>query len=313
MSIKDIHHIRSKTVDEEECEAHFAKTCIRDINGLIHVRIPFRNHKPDLGESIQMATRRQIQMERRFVNNPNFALEHRKFMSQYEALGHMKLIGDVQSINSKNQHHYYIPHHAVLKESSSTTKLRVVFDASSRSTNGLSLNEQMLPGPRLQDDLSTIIMRWRKHPIVFSADVERMYRQIIIDEPDAAYQRIVWRTSTESKMQVFQLSTVTYGTTSAPYLAVKALHTLATLERFKYPIGAEIAKRDFYVDDVLTGFDDIESAKRGQSELRQLLQSGGFVLKRYQIISSTDMANVRYHLNSTGTNKSKHFAFSGVQ
>lgn len=79
---------------------------------------------------------------------------------------------------------YYIPHHAVFKESSTTTKLRVVFDASRRTSNGRSLNEQLYVGPRLQDDLTAIIMRWRKHAVAFTADVEKMYRQIKIDERD---------------------------------------------------------------------------------------------------------------------------------
>lgn len=74
-----------------------------------------------------------------------------------------------------------------------------------------SLNKQMLPGPRLQDDLSAIVMRWRKHRIVFTAYVERIYRRASIAEP----------------MRIFQLETVTYGTTSAPYLAIKALQRLA--------------------------------------------------------------------------------------
>lgn len=80
----------------------------------------------------------------------------------------------------------------------------------------MSLNKQMLTGPRLQDDLLTIVMRWRKHRVVFRADVEQMYRQIRIDEPDAYFQRIVWRTDPAGIMQVYQLKTVTYATTSAP-------------------------------------------------------------------------------------------------
>lgn len=63
----------------------------------------------------------------------------------------------------------YIPHQAVFNENSSTTKIRVVFDTSRKSSNGLSLNEQTHIGPRLQQDLTSIIMRWRKHAIVFTA------------------------------------------------------------------------------------------------------------------------------------------------
>lgn len=278
---EDVEQHRSKTLDEELCENHFNSTYSRDINGRFHVRIPFRKKQPSLGESLQSAVQRQHQMERKFNKNELFAEEYRKFMLQYEQLGHMKIIGNVSDHINKSELSYYIPHHAVLKESSSSTKLRVVFDASRRSTNGLSLNEQMLPGPRLQHDLSSIVMRWRKHCIVFTADVERMFRQIKIDIPDADYQRIVWRPTTSDVMKIYQLTTVTYGTTSAPYLAVKTIQTLADCEQNRFPIGANILRNDFYVDDVLTGFDDIVSAICGQDQLRQLMSSGGFELKKW--------------------------------
>lgn len=286
-AVENIEPSRCTTIDEEVCETHFQSTSSRDSTGRFHVRIPFRNQQPTLGESLQMAIRRQLQMERKFESSESFATEYRKFMAQYHDLGHMKLLGSIDATITRQHPHYYIPHHAVLKESSSTTKLRVVFDASRQTTNGLSLNEQMLPGTRLQDDLSTIVLRWRKHRIVFTADVERMYRQIIIDEPDADYQRIVWRNSPDRPMQIYQLSTVTYGTTSAPYLAVKSLQRLADLEKNRFPIGCAIAAHDFYVDDVLTGFDDIDSAMHGQHQLRELMTSGGFELKKWTSNNST--------------------------
>lgn len=139
----------------------------------------------------------------------------------------------------------------------------------------------MLSGHRLHDDLSSIILRWRKHRIVFTTDVERMYRQIVVDEPDANYQRIVWRASPSEPMNIYQLTTVTYGTTSAPYLAVKSLQVLAELERERFPMASKIAQQDFYVDDVLTGFDDIATALHGQDQLGKLMSAGGFELKKW--------------------------------
>lgn len=71
---------------------------------------------------------------------------------------------------------YYLPHHAVFKESSSTTKLRVVFNGSQKTSNGASLNDTLMIGPRLQDDLINIIIRCHKHKIAFTADIAKMYR-----------------------------------------------------------------------------------------------------------------------------------------
>jgi hypothetical protein len=76
-------------------------------------------------------------------------------------------------------------------------------------------------GPRLQQELSDILLRWRKYKIAFTADIEKMYRQIKIHEDDQPFQRILWRFNLKEKVEEYQLTTVTYGTASAPYLAVR--------------------------------------------------------------------------------------------
>lgn len=149
------------------------------------------------------------------------------------------------------QLHYrsvYLPHHAVVKESSSSTKVRVVFDASLRTKNGKSLNESLLIGPTIQDDLIAIILRWRKHRVAFTADVKMMCRQIMVHSEDTDYQRIVWRNEPNSPIIDYNLLTVTFGTASAPYVAIKTLQRLAKDEMYKFPVGAEATLNDFYVD-----------------------------------------------------------------
>lgn len=100
-----------------------------------------------------------------------------------------------------------------------------------------------------------------------------MYRQIMVDEPDADLQRIVWRATTDEPMRTYQLRTVTYGTASAP--------TLAQLERERYPTGSNIVLNNFYVDDVLAGADTAGECIEYQSQLIDLLSSGGFVLRKW--------------------------------
>lgn len=118
---------------------------------------------------------------------------------------------------------YYLPHHPVLKPTSSSTKLRVVFDASIKSSSGLSLNNILLIGPTVQDDLFAIISRFRLHKYVMTADVTKMYRQILVDDAQTDLQRILWRKQPEDDIKTSRLNTITYGTSSAPYLATRCL------------------------------------------------------------------------------------------
>ncbi|GBP22168.1 hypothetical protein EVAR_10678_1 [Eumeta japonica] len=108
-----------------------------------------------LGDSLQAAKLRFLSLERKFQREPRFRNKYMKFMKEYLELHHMsESLGDVVL---KNKTYYYLPHHGVFQESSTTTKLRVVSDASASTTSGISLNDLQMVGPTVQDDLFAIL------------------------------------------------------------------------------------------------------------------------------------------------------------
>ncbi|XP_029157225.1 uncharacterized protein LOC114929725 [Nylanderia fulva] len=175
----------------------------------------------------------------------------------------------------------YLPHHPVIRESSSTTKVRVVFNASSVTSNGFTLNDCLLVGPKLQNDLGGVLLNWRFYRYVYLADIEKMFRQILVHPDDVDYQRIVWRPNPQSPVLSYRLLTVTYGTASAPYLAIRVRHQLADDESRRFPQAAKILKNSAYVDDLLFGANDIASAIQLRAQLNDLMHSGGFHLRKW--------------------------------
>jgi len=105
-------------------------------------------------------------------------------MSEYESLKHMERVyatgSDKQLID--NAKCFYLPHSYVINDRSRTTKLRVVFDGSAKTSSGVSLNETLMNGPKTQPDLLDIVIRFRTHNFAFSADITKMYRQVLIHE-----------------------------------------------------------------------------------------------------------------------------------
>ena len=149
-----------------------------------------------------------------------------------------------------------MPHHAILRPStpSSTTKLRVVFDASAKMLPGkVSLNEALLVGGTVQNDLFTILLSFQKHRVAFTADLSKMYRQILVTPSHTCYQRIFWRANQSDRLRVLELTTVTYGTASAPFLATRCLTQLCEDDGDKFPLAANIIRNDCYVDDIISG------------------------------------------------------------
>ncbi|XP_061500449.1 uncharacterized protein LOC133391305, partial [Anopheles gambiae] len=267
------------SLEEDMCERHFISTTTRDPSGRYVVRLPQNpNSNVVLGESKAIADRRLLAVERRLKSNPAMKEEYSKFMSEYERLGHMKQLTEPVDDSCE---HYYLPHHAVLKESSTTTKVRVVFDASCKTSSGYSLNDKLLVGPVIQDDLFTIIVRFRSHAVALSADVEKMYRQILHDSRDTEYLRIRYRGITAEPIQTFQLQTVTYGTSCAPFLAKRTLKQIALDHKMQYPRAVDPVLHDCYVDDLLTGTDELADAIEMQRQISEMLKQAGFVLKKW--------------------------------
>ncbi|XP_036341980.1 uncharacterized protein LOC118751307 [Rhagoletis pomonella] len=153
---------------DDERERHFSATHSRTSDGRYVFQIVFRAGAPPLGDSYAHALR------------------------EYEDLGHMERVGPLDD----KEPCYYIPHHAV------TEKLRVVFNASVRTTNGISLNDIQLVEETIQEPLINIMFRFRRFRIALSADIEKMYRHVPVTPKHRNFQRIIWRESTSNGIAV---------------------------------------------------------------------------------------------------------------
>ncbi|XP_055701653.1 uncharacterized protein LOC129800934 [Phlebotomus papatasi] len=285
--VEESHLDKQPLLTEEEvmCEEHFTQTHSRDDTGRYVVKLPFKkDHKP-LGNSSSTALARFQSLERKLSRDPDFHEQYKAFMGEYIGLNHMELVTG-HDLKPEDES-YFLPHQAVLRPTSETTKLRVVFDASATTRpNNPSLNDILAIGPTRQDDLLVLLLRFRTHKVAMSADVEKMYRQILVASEDRDYQRVFWRTNFQEKIQIFRLCTVTYGTSSAPFLAVRVLHQIAMDYKDDYPEACEVISTSFYMDDLLCGAESIEDGKKLQKEIQDVLGKGHFVLRKWASNSS---------------------------
>lgn len=288
--------------EERDCEIHFAEHVTRDLSGRYTVRLPFRPGNKRLGDSRTATLKRLNSLERKLESDPSLKIAYAETIQEYLDLGQMSVIKDPFDDG------FYLPHHAVIKSSSNTTKVRVVFDASAKSNNGISLNDMLMVGPTIQDTLFTHLIRFRIHRYVLTADIEKMYRQILLHKDDRAYQRILWRQNDQVK--TFELNTLTFGVSSSPFLAIRTIQKLADDEYNAYPIAAQVLKKHLYVDDLLTGADSIEKARILRDEIIHLLARGGFHIRQWasndeRIVAdlNTDAVNSNLILDKDNTLK----------
>lgn len=198
-------------------------------------------------------------------------------MNEYAALRHMSIVTSIPTQVKV----FFLPHHCVHKQDSTTTKLRVVFDGSSKTTTGKSLNDILYSGPTIQPKLFDTILRFRFFKFALSGDICKMYRCVRVSYPDDFLQCILWRNSMDEEINIYKLNTITYGTKPAAFLAIRTMHQLASDEEKSYPIGSDIVKRDFYVDDLITGGNSVEEVIEIRQQVTDLLKQGNFEIRKW--------------------------------
>lgn len=291
--LEEIPEVRKLTIKEQSAEDIFLKNVHQNEEGRYVVALPF---DPDLksmeiGESKKAALHSLFRMEARFRNNNQLKLRYKDYIQALIESNHIELV-PANRLNIADEDKFYLPHHAVLKEESLTTKLRVVFDASRKSSTGVSLNDKLLVGPRTQEDLFNILIRWRKHLYTFLADIEKMYRQVKIVDEHRDFQRLLWRFEENSPIMEYRITTVIDGTASASFLATRSLNKLAEDQSLNFPEAAKIVQEDFYVDNLASGTYSIEKAKQLQSDLTQIMAAGKLRLRQWYSNNEEILENV---------------------
>ncbi|XP_070528967.1 uncharacterized protein [Cardiocondyla obscurior] len=180
-TIEEIPIDKPISKEEADCETFFTKTVSRNHDGRYIVHLPFRESNKQLGESRSIAIKRLLTLERKLNMNLTLKHEYTQVIEEYKNLKHISKVEDI------DDNGFYMPHHVVIKESSNTTKVRVVFDASAKTSNGQSLNDILMVGPTIQDTLFLHLIRFRTYEYVILADIEKMYRQVLVNEEDRRY------------------------------------------------------------------------------------------------------------------------------
>lgn len=267
-----------KSSEQELCEYIFTKNVQLKDNKFevtLPLKLPLSQINDTLGNSFHFALKRFLNLEKKLHSDPNLFSEYQKFIHDYLNLNHGHYV-DIELYDLNKQAVYFLPHHAVLKPESKTTKLRTVFDASMKTDKKISLNDLLLNGPIVQRDIFDILLLFRIGDFTFTTDIKQMFRNVRLSPEYTSLQNILWRDSPDQPIKCIRLDTVTYGLKSSSYLATRCLAELAVQNERNMPEASFILKNCTYVDDVLYSSNDLEGILRAKSQLQQLLQMGSF-------------------------------------
>ncbi|XP_055929674.1 uncharacterized protein LOC129960329 [Argiope bruennichi] len=164
--IENVDNEVTKSQEALLCEKHFVKTHRRNEEGRYVLTMPLKEDPSCLGHSKDIAVKRLNSLWNRLSNDSDYLSLYLDFMRDSPCDLTRRKVDETTEPSSS----YYIPHHGIFRPEKSTTKLRVVFNASSPTTNGISLNDILMKGEVIEDDITTIT-GFRRHKFAFTADI----------------------------------------------------------------------------------------------------------------------------------------------
>ncbi|XP_049517810.1 uncharacterized protein LOC125943208 [Dermacentor silvarum] len=252
-------------------------------NGRCEVALPWKSVNTYLADNRSVAVRCLHGLLRRFGSNEELLQQYDKEVRQYELDDHAERVNGKDSA----ERCYYMPHRAVIRESSSTTRLRVVFDASSNAHRAASLNELLEKGPKINNNMVKMLVNFRLHKIAITADVQKAFLQIGIQEPDRDALRFLWFDSTPissehvPKIVEYRMTRVPFGTTASPFLLSATLqYHFKHIDPALRSSAMQLAE-NFYVDDLVTGVPSSKEAFRLYNEANLILSKAGMKLQKW--------------------------------
>ena len=243
--------------------------------GSYTVPFPFRTEDPSLPNNKAQALKRAAWQKRKMINDPKYYEDYKAFMKKLMDNSYAERV----PANRVQDTAWYLPHHGIYNVNK-PGKIRVVFDCSAKFM-GRNLNDCLLQGPDLTNNLVGVLIRFRHDSIAFSGDIESMFYQVKVPVHQRKFLRFLWWPdgNINSDMEEFQMCVHIFGAISSPSVANYILRLVGT--NTTNHIISETIHRNFYVDDCLKSVESSLSAIRLIEELRKACIDGGFRLTKF--------------------------------
>ena len=269
-----------ETNDDENALIRFNNT-VKFVDGRYQVTWPWKAGNVLLPDNYKVAFDRLKSLVRRFRIDDKLLYSYDDTIKQQLS---QKVIEIVDATERTNSRQYYLPHHPVLTPRKATTKLRIVYDASSKAKRDLnSLNECLYRGPVLLPDLCGVLLRFRVHPVVILADIEKAFLQVGIQECERDVTRFLWlknpsNLEVENNLITFRFCRVPFGLICSPFLlaATIKLH----LQKEGTPLAAHVLS-NIYVDNILLTLDLNEDYHHIYRETKLMFQKAAMNLREW--------------------------------
>ena len=269
-----IHDSGTDCDSASEVQAKFTDT-VRMDGDRYEVALPWKRDPHELVDNRRSAEVRLASLSRKLDRDPKLGEEYNLALREMEANGVITEVPQEEAVSDNPT--FYLPHRPVVKESSTSTRVRPVFDASATDRNGLSLNDCLEVGPNLIPNLCEVLLRFRRWKFAVTGDIRKAFLQIQVRRADQDVFRFLWEVDGQTRMMRFQR--VIFGAVCSPFLLQ------ATIQHHlnKYPPSPAVRElqSSLYVDDFVSGCDTEQGARELLAEAQSILSDAGMELTKF--------------------------------
>ena len=255
------------------------KTHSKFYEGHFELPLPLKNEDIKVPNNYSQAHKRLVNFKIKAGKNPTYCSDYCNFMQSIIQKNYAEVV-PISELNAKNV--WFIPHHGVYHPKK-PHKIRVVFDCSCKFKD-FCLNENLLQGPDLTNNLVGILCRFRLYPIAFSCDIQEMFHQVKVTNEHKDLLRFLWFSNNDVNGPILQyrMTVHVFGARSSPSVVNFALKSAA--DKFKTSNNqkaVDFIKDDFYVDDGIKSVKSVNEAITLLKDSQEICKQGGFQLHKY--------------------------------
>ncbi|GFT74752.1 integrase catalytic domain-containing protein [Nephila pilipes] len=259
-------------------------------DGRYVVKLPWKdNLKESLDNNYEIAHERFSKLCHKFKSDQSLYTEYKNVIDSYVE---QNIVERVPNSNVVGGAEFYLPHRAVIRHDRVSSKLRIVFDASSHKRGKFSLNDSLHIGPNLYPDLFELLLSFRKHAIAFTVDIKQAFLNVELDDSDKNVTKFFWTDNPESfseSLEVLRFKRVLFGINSSPFLLTAMIKYHLKKYSSLFPQTHELLNKFVYVDDVLGGQSTVASAYTTSVECVQIFSEANMPFHQW----ATNSAELR--------------------
>ena len=245
------------------------------------VGLPWKEHHPPLPDHLDLCHKRLNSLLKRLRQTPQLLTEYDAIIRDQLDKGMVEIVAQPTLAVSDQVH--YLPHHGVVRQDKATSKLRVVYDASARTT-GPSLNDCLYTGPKFGQSIFDILLRFRLQQVALTGDIEKAFLMVSVTERDRDSLRFLWAAKPHvepPEIITLRFTRVVFGVSSSPFLLNATVnHHLRTYHEAD-PSFVDKFLSSIYVDDLVSGSNDVKSAHELYVKSKLRLATAGFKLRKF--------------------------------